>query len=113
MWIVTGILSFGVYPVDESLEMLARAGLTGALALASLYLAAGLDLAFGVGTVLLRRRLWLYRAQLALIAAYTLVITLRLPEYWLHPFGPVLKNIPVIAMIIMLHEMERGRRWNI
>ena len=112
MWIVTGVLSFGVYPVEDSLRMLARTGLTGGLALAALYLAAAIDLGFGIATLALRRRLWLYRAQLALIAAYTLVITVRLPEYWLHPFGPVLKNIPVIAMIIVLHELERGRRWN-
>lgn len=112
MWIVTGVISFGIYPVEDSLQMLARAGLTGGLARAALYLAAAMDLGFGVAMLTLRRRLWLYRAQLALIAAYTLVITVRLPEYWLHPFGPVLKNIPVIAMIIVLHEMERGRRWN-
>ena len=112
MWIVTGVLSFGIYPVEDSLRMLARTGLTGGLALAALYLAAAIDLGFGIATLALRRRLWLYRAQLALIAAYTLVITVRLPEYWLHPFGPVLKNIPVIAMIIVLHELERGRRWN-
>src|SRR5690606_39106329 len=112
MWIVTGLLSFGIYPVEDSLRMLARAGLTGGLALAALYLAAAMDLGFGLAMLMLRRRLWLYRAQLALIAAYTLVITVRPPEYWLHPFGPVLKNIPVIAMIIVLHELERGRRWN-
>ena len=112
MWIVTGVLSFGIYPVEDSLQMLARAGLGGGLALAALYSAAAMDLGFGVAMLALRRRLWLYRAQLALISAYTLVITVRLPEYWLHPFGPVLKNIPVIAMIIVLHELERGRRWN-
>ena len=112
MWIVTGIVSLGVYPVADSLAMLARTGLHGGMALASLYLGAGLDLAFGVATLGLRRRLWLYRAQLALIAGYTLVITLQLPEYWLHPFGPILKNIPVMAMILVLHELERGRRWN-
>ena len=113
MWIVTGVVSLGLYPVADSLELLARTGLRGGLALASLYLAAGLDLAFGVATVAMRRRrLWLYRAQLLLIAGYTVIITLRLPEFWLHPYGPILKNLPVIALIIALHELERGRRWS-
>ena len=112
MWLATGIVSLGAYPVADSLAMLARTGLHGPLALAALYGAAVLDLAFGVATLALRRRLWLYRAQLALILGYTLVITLRLPEYWLHPFGPILKNIPVMALIIVLHELERGRRWS-
>lgn len=113
MWIVTGVVSLGLYPVADSLELLARTGLHGGLALASLYLAAGLDLAFGVATLAMRRRrLWLYRAQLLLIAGYTVIITLRLPEFWLHPYGPILKNLPVIALIIALHELERGRRWS-
>ena len=112
MWIVTGVVSLGVYPVEDSLELLARTGLHGGLALASLYVAAGLDLAFGIGTLAMRRRLWLYRGQLLLIAGYTVIITLRLPEFWLHPYGPILKNLPVIALIIALHELDRGRRWS-
>lgn len=112
MWIITGVLSAGIYPVAASLEMLARTGLHGAWGLIALYGAALLDLAFGVATLAMRRRQWLYRAQLGLIAAYTVLITLHLPEYWLHPFGPILKNIPVMAMILALHELEDGRRWN-
>ena len=112
MWIVTGVVSMGLYPVDDSLALLARAGLHGGIALAALYLGAGLDLAFGVATVTMRRRLWLYRAQLLLIAGYTAIITLWLPEFWLHPYGPILKNLPILALIIALHELERGRRWS-
>jgi uncharacterized protein YbjT (DUF2867 family) len=110
-WIVTGILSLGVYPVADSLSMLARVGLTGALGWAALYGAALLDLAFGVGIYRVRRhRRWLWRAQLALIAGYSVVIALHLPEYWLHPFGPLLKNIPLMAAILLLHEFE-PRQW--
>lgn len=112
MWIFTGVVSLGLYPVEQSLALLARTGLHGTLALAALYLAATLDIALGVATVALRRRLWVYRAQLALIAGYTLLITVFLPEYWLHPYGPILKNLPVLALIIALHELDRGRRWN-
>ena len=102
----------GLYPVDDSLALLARTGLHGGVALAALYLGAGLDLAFGVATVTMRRRLWLYRVQLLLIAGYTAIITLWLPEFWLHPYGPILKNLPILALIIALHELERGRRWS-
>jgi hypothetical protein len=35
------------------------------------------------------------------------IITVRLPEFWLHPFGPLLKNLPMLAGIFLLQQMER------
>lgn len=109
VWIVTGIVSLGVYPVQESYALLARVGLTGAAAAAALYGAGLLDLAFGLAVFVMRRRRWLWRAQMALIAAYSIVIAIWLPEFWLHPFGPILKNVPLLAAILMLHELEERR----
>ncbi|WP_151637132.1 SDR family oxidoreductase [Noviherbaspirillum aerium] len=106
VWIVTGIVSFGLYPVEESYALLARTGITGALAPLMLYGAALLDLAFGIGTLVLKRRRWLWLAQFALIAFYTVIISFRLPEFWLHPYGPLLKNLPMLAAIWLLFELE-------
>ena len=55
-----------------------------------------------------RRGVWL--AQLALIAGSTLLITLFLPEYWLHPYGPISKNLPVAAAIALLWALEPRRK---
>jgi hypothetical protein len=43
---------------------------------------------------------------MALIGSYTVIITIYLPEYWLHPFGPVLKNIPILALLLVLDAFE-------
>ena len=108
VWIVTGIVSFGLYPVSESYALLARVGITGVLAPVMLYGAALLDLVFGIATLLLkRRRHWLWLAQIAVILFYTAIISWRLPEFWLHPYGPLLKNLPMLAAIWLLLEMER------
>lgn len=107
VWIVTGIVSLGLYPVQESYALLARTGITGALAPLMLYGAALVDLAFGIGTLALKRRRWLWLAQLALILFYTVVISFRLPEFWLHPYGPLLKNLPLLAAIWLLYELEK------
>lgn len=107
VWIVTGIVSFGVYPVAESLDLLARVGLHGSFALVALYVAAGLDLALGVATLAMRRRQWLYVFQALVILGYTAIITLWLPEYWLHPYGPVLKNLPLLAALWLLYALDR------
>jgi uncharacterized protein YbjT (DUF2867 family) len=110
-WIVTGLVSVALFPVDESLAMLARTGLTGTAAQVALYGAAALDLALGVAIYALRRhRHWLWRAQLGLIFVYSVVIAFRLPEMWLHPFGPLLKNLPLMAAILLLHEFE-PKKW--
>jgi uncharacterized protein YbjT (DUF2867 family) len=106
VWIVTGILSLGIYPVHESYALLARVGLTGAAAALALYGAALIDVALGVAVYAVRRRIWVWRLQLLLIVGYTGLITLYLPEYWLHPFGPVLKNLPLVVAILMLHEFD-------
>ncbi len=106
VWIVTGIVSLGIYPVADSYALLARVGITGMLAPIMLYGAALLDLAFGVATLALARRRWLWLAQLSVILFYTAVITWKLPEFWLHPYGPLLKNLPMVAAIWLLLELE-------
>ncbi|MEJ8839575.1 NAD(P)H-binding protein [Ramlibacter sp. AN1133] len=115
LWIWTAIVSFGLYPVSDSLALLARVGLHGALATVALYGAALLDLLLGLLTLAAparwRRGVWL--AQLALVGAYTVLISIFLPEYWLHPYGPVTKNLPILALIALLWSLEppaRGRR---
>lgn len=105
LWFISGIVSLGLYPVEASLAMLHRVGVPPSLAPWALYGAALLDMALGVLTLLWpRRRLWL--AQMALIVGYTLLITFGLPEQWLHPFAPIVKNLPVLAMLITLYTLE-------
>jgi hypothetical protein len=105
LWLVSGAMSFGLYPVEKSYAMLARVGLEGMAAVLALYGAATLDVVLGIATLFApSRRLWL--AQMALVAAYTLIITFFMPEFWLEPFGPVLKNVPILAMLWLLHQLE-------
>jgi len=107
VWIVTGLLSLGIYPLAESYGLLARVGIPAPLAPLFLYGAAVLDLTLGVAVLCARRRRWLWRAQIALILGYTLIITVALPQFWLHPFGPVLKNLPLLALLVALDVFER------
>jgi uncharacterized protein YbjT (DUF2867 family) len=107
VWLWTGVVSLWLYPHASSYDLLARTGAPEALFPLLLYGAAALDLALGAATLLLRRRRTLWLLQLALILGYTVIITLKLPEYWLHPYGPILKNLPMLAAIYFLYEMEK------
>jgi uncharacterized protein YbjT (DUF2867 family) len=117
VWIWTFAVSIGLYPRDQSLALLARVGASGAWAELLLDGAALFDLALGIGTLILSaawRARVLWPLQLALIAFYTAAISWAMPEFWLHPFGPLSKNLPMCAAIVLLWAMEppmrRGRR---
>jgi hypothetical protein len=105
VWIVTGLLSLGIYPVGQSLDLLRQVGLDGTLASGTLIGAAVVDIAFGLATLFAPSRA-LWRLQIGLVVAYTLIISIFLPNFWLHPFGPVLKNIPILAALLLLDAFE-------
>jgi len=103
VWLTTGALSLGIFPVQESLNLLERVGLYGDFAQAVLYLAALMDIVFGALTLFKpSKALWL--TQAITIVGYTLIISLWLPEFWLHPFGPILKNLPILILLWLLYK---------
>ncbi len=107
VWIGTGLVSLGLYPVRDSYALLARTGIGPALQPLMLYGAALLDLALGVLCLWpMRQRRWLWMLQGALVLGYTLIISLRLPEFWLHPYGPLLKNLPILGLLLLLGTLE-------
>lgn len=105
VWLATAVISAFIYPPADSLALLAPVGLGGGLALAALYAAAAVDAIFGLATVLRpSRALWL--AQGGLIAGYSIVIAICLPEFLWHPFGPLLKNLPILAVLLIWYSEE-------
>lgn len=106
MWLGTAWTSLWGYPREGSYALLAQLGLQGLPATAALWLGAGLDAVLGLALLLPRRRR-VYQAQIALMVAYTLLISVWLPEFWLHPFAPLLKNVPIVAMTAALLVLER------
>jgi hypothetical protein len=108
VWIWTALVSALVYPAPASYALLERSGVPAMLAPLMLYGASALDLLFGIATLSLRRRWrpWLWLAQTGLILFYTVVIALRLPEYLWHPYGPLSKNLPMLAALWLLYTLE-------
>lgn len=101
IWLSTGIISLWIYPVEDSLALLARVGFDHAQGELALIGAGSLDIVLGLLTLCYPRRgLWLLQG--VLIVVYTLLISVFLPEYWLHPFGPILKNLAVLLLLWLL-----------
>ena len=72
---------------DAALTMLARAG-------------GVLDLALAALLILNWRPRATALAQIALVGSYTVGLSLIAPHLWLDPFGGLLKNLPVLALLL-------------
>lgn len=104
VWLGSGIVSLAL--PQTGLELLAAFGLAGGAALATLVGASLLDIGLGLACWLRPgRRLWL--AQLGVIGLYSALVALRLPEFLVHPFAPLLKNLPMVAMLALLYAEEQ------
>ena len=106
VWLLTAFVTLCVYPAEESRALLARVGLVGASATVALYGAIALDVLMGVASLVRpSRKLWL--AQGALVLGYSAIIAFALPEFLAQPFGPILKNLPILALLFLLYAEEK------
>jgi uncharacterized protein YbjT (DUF2867 family) len=106
LWLATGLLSFGLYPIVESYRLLADVGLHGLPADAALYGAATLDLMLGSLILARWRPVAVGAVMLASMAAFSVIATGLPTEYWLHPFAPLLKNLPIAAATLAMMALE-------
>ncbi|MGZ8215574.1 MAG: NAD(P)H-binding protein [Methylosarcina sp.] len=109
VWLWTGWVSAFVYPVADSYRMLEQVGVPQMLHPIVLYGASALDFALGVATLIAWRLRLIVYCQCALMLSYMAVITVVLPEYWVHPFGPLIKNLPLLAASFVLLALEEEK----
>jgi hypothetical protein len=105
VWIWTAFVSWYLYPHSSSLELLRVTGMTAhtELVFAGACL---LDLVMGIAScVYAAPSLWW--SQFLIVGAYSVVIGIFLPEFLVHPFGPIVKNIPVLACLAFLALADR------
>jgi len=109
VWIWSGVVSAFLYPQPLALALLHEIGVPVGLDLPLLYIASFLDIAMGILMLIGYRLQALLALQIVVILVYTLLISLLAPYHWLHPFGPILKNLPLVLSIYILGQMERLR----
>ena len=87
--------------------MLAKAGITDMWAPIMLYGAAATDIILGIATLIAYRINIVASIQVAIIVLYTIIISFSQVEQWIHPFGPISKNIPLIIATYMMVVLEK------
>ena len=91
----------------QSRQLLADAGVASPA-----WLVQGLIVGGAVADLLVGIALWRwpgrasYIAALALMVAMTLAATVLQPGLWLHPLGPLLKNLPIA--VVLWHLIRRA-----
>ncbi len=97
VWIWTGVICLAVAPIAESEQLVARIGIQGAAARWIVWLTSAFEIVLGVAVASGRWPVVIAWTQIVLIVGFTAIITAFMPEWWLHPFGPISKNMVLVA----------------
>jgi uncharacterized protein YbjT (DUF2867 family) len=101
MWLYTALVSAALPQSSGVLHLLARCGFEGPAGVAALVFSCTLNVVLGVQTVR-RPAPWLYAAQAAAVVGYTVTAALNMPELTIDHCGPLAKNVPLLALVMLL-----------
>lgn len=106
VWLATAVVS--LWESDgQSMELLVNAGVADhGVAKAVIATGAGIDFLLGIAMALRPSRR-VYQLALAMMLAMTAVASVLDPSLWLHPLGPLTKNIPIAAALWLLIRAAR------
>lgn len=101
MWLYTALISALMPQASGVLQLLARCGFEGRAGVAALVFSCGLNIVLGV--LALRRPVpWALALQIAAVLGYTLTAAINMPELTLDHCGPLVKNLPVLALVVLV-----------
>lgn len=108
LWLYSGMIS--LYYQDIGIDLLSKMGFRSFFALWLLYGASCLDILFAILIMTkLRQTPLLWLIQLICVIIYNVLIFVLLPktllmEQLIHPFAPIMKNLPIMAMLLYLYQ---------
>jgi uncharacterized protein YbjT (DUF2867 family)/uncharacterized membrane protein YphA (DoxX/SURF4 family) len=106
VWLASGVVSVFLYPLAESRALLAEVGLSGTLADLALYGSSALDVLLGLALAAGYRVRQAGTVSLVVLLGYMVILTVAIPSFWWHPFGPLTKNVPFIAATLVMMALE-------
>lgn len=108
LWIASGLNTLSAAP-SYFAGLMAPLGLEAAVSMHLAKAAALLDLVIGIAVFTRLHPRLIGWVQLSVVLFYTLGLTLLAPQLWLDPLGPLLKNVPILATIVVLQTIENDR----
>jgi uncharacterized protein YbjT (DUF2867 family) len=101
LWLVTALISALLPHESGVLHLLARCGFDGDLGIAVLVASCSLNTLLGI-SILRRPGPRTYALQIGAVLGYTLTAAINMPELTIDHCGPLLKNLPLLAMLMLL-----------
>jgi uncharacterized protein YbjT (DUF2867 family)/uncharacterized membrane protein YphA (DoxX/SURF4 family) len=108
LWIGSGVVGWLTSPSDVVAAAPGSSLAAGSL-LALARVTAGADLLLGALCLLRWRPRLVLGLMLAMLLGYTFAIGIAWPVHWLDPFGGLLKNLPLVAVMAILLVTEERR----
>lgn len=112
LWIFTGLTSLFFSP-QLGFNIIISAGFSPDTT--NLLIFSGSIIDFGIGLWVLTA--WEFKlcsvVQIAAIITYTILLTIFDSSYWLHPFGPLTKNLPILVLILINLKLNQTVNVNI
>ena len=114
LWISIAVISAALPERSGVLDLLARCGFAGDAGQWALALSCALNLGLGLWT-LAKPGVHLYALQATAITGYTVAAAIGVPGLLIDHCGPLLKNAPVLMLVVALWLAQAGRaqpaRW--
>jgi uncharacterized protein YbjT (DUF2867 family) len=102
MWIYTALITALWPQASHVLELLARCGFGGDWTWRMMVLSCTLNSMLGLALLRKHAGAWTYALQVGAIVGYTATAAWNMPELTIDHCGPLVKNIPVLAAVMLL-----------
>ena len=111
LWVFTGLTSIFFSP-EIGYQILASADITGTLADISVIGGGALDISVGIWLLTTFRIKLCCLTQIIVIVLYMVLLTIIDANFWLHPFGPITKNFPILVLIVFVYSgyVDKGTK---
>lgn len=109
LWIWSALSSVFFAP-EIGYQVLAKGGVVGGTADMAVWAGGLLDIALGLWLLSGKAFRFCCIAQWVVVAVYSVLLTVIDPSFWIHPFGPLSKNIPIMVLIYILFQNAANRK---
>lgn len=96
VWIWSGISSLISW--TESMQLMNNIGASYSLSVWGILLGSFVDIILGISLLIYKNKRLTINLQLITMFAYMLILSIFAPEFWLHPYGVLIKNFPLIVL---------------
>lgn len=106
VFVASGVTTLFLYPQEKTFELMNSFPFSSFEKNIFLYGASFVDIILGIFTLINYKLKQVGIIQCAMILIYTVIISIFSPVWWLHPFGPIIKNLPVFVAVLIMISLE-------